>query len=74
MKHLGFAYNPTSEMALQLRERALGWCARHDITAWAEPAVPELLVAIAEAEARIEIMPSFVTEAETSVLLPEMFW
>lgn len=38
MKHLGFAYNPTSEMALQLRERALGWCTRHDITAWAEPA------------------------------------
>lgn len=38
MKRLGFAYNPTSEMALELRERALGWCSRHDLAAWAEPA------------------------------------
>jgi NAD+ kinase len=38
MKRIGFAYNPTSEMALELRERALGWCAQHDLDAWASEA------------------------------------
>ena len=37
MKRLGFAYNPTSEVAVELRERALGWCAQHAMEAWAQP-------------------------------------
>jgi len=37
MKRIGFAYNPTSEMAVELRERALGWCAQHGVEAWARP-------------------------------------
>ena len=32
---LGFAYNPTSEAALELRERAAGWCRMHDVAHWA---------------------------------------
>ncbi len=39
MKRLGFAYNPTSEQAVELRERALGWCDQHGLEAWARPAV-----------------------------------
>ena len=35
---LGFAVNPTSESAVGLRERALGWCAVHGIEAWAAEA------------------------------------
>ena len=38
MKRIGFAYNPTQESALELRERALGWCEVRDIDAWAVPA------------------------------------
>jgi NAD+ kinase len=38
VKRLGFAYNPTSEMAVELREQALGWCSRRGLAAWAEPA------------------------------------
>ena len=37
MKRIGFAYNPTSEMAVELRERALGWCQQHGVQAWARP-------------------------------------
>jgi len=37
VKRLGFAYNPTSEMAVELRERALGWCSQHGVEAWARP-------------------------------------
>ncbi|MCI0344768.1 MAG: NAD(+)/NADH kinase, partial [Chloroflexi bacterium] len=32
---LGFAYNPTAEAALDLRERAAGWCATRGIEHWA---------------------------------------
>jgi NAD+ kinase len=32
---LGFAYNPTNEAALELRERATGWCAVRGVDAWA---------------------------------------
>jgi NAD+ kinase len=32
---LGFAYNPTNEAALELRERAMGWCAVRGVEAWA---------------------------------------
>lgn len=38
MKRLGFAFNPTSEAALELRDRALGWCHVRGIDAWASPA------------------------------------
>jgi NAD+ kinase len=34
---IGFAYNPTSEAALELRERAAGWCSMHGIGHWAAP-------------------------------------
>ena len=35
---IGFAYNPTSEDALELRERAAGWCRMHGMEQWAAPA------------------------------------
>ncbi len=38
MHRLGFAYNPTSEAALELRERAAGWCAVHGVAQWAAQA------------------------------------
>ncbi len=38
VKRIGFAYNPTSEDALELRERAAGWCRMHGVEQWAAPA------------------------------------
>ena len=38
MKRIGFAYNPTNEQALELRERATGWCAMRGVESWASPA------------------------------------
>ncbi len=38
MKRIGFAYNPTQEAALELRERGMGWCSVNGIDAWAAPA------------------------------------
>jgi NAD+ kinase len=38
MRRLGFAFNPTSDSAVELRQRALAWCATRDVDAWAEPA------------------------------------
>jgi NAD+ kinase len=38
VKRVGFAYNPTSEAALELRERAGGWCRMHGIDQWAAQA------------------------------------
>jgi NAD+ kinase len=35
---LGFAYNPTSEAAVELRERAAGWCQRRGADHWAAQA------------------------------------
>jgi NAD+ kinase len=35
---IGFAYNPTIEQALELRERAAGWCRMHGVEQWAAPA------------------------------------
>ena len=35
---IGFAYNPTSEAAVELRERAAGWCRMHGIDHWAAQA------------------------------------
>ena len=33
----GFAYNPTNDAALELRERAAGWCRMHGVEQWAAP-------------------------------------
>lgn len=38
LDRIGFAYNPTKEAALELRERAEGWCALRGIDHWAAPA------------------------------------
>jgi NAD+ kinase len=38
IRRIGFAYNPTIEDALELRERAAGWCRMHGIEQWASPA------------------------------------
>jgi NAD+ kinase len=38
MRRLGFAFNPTSDSAVELRERALAWCGTREVDAWAEPA------------------------------------
>ncbi len=37
MNRLGFAFNPTSPMALELRDRGLAWCAANAVPAWASP-------------------------------------
>jgi NAD+ kinase len=37
VKRIGFAYNPTNEQALELRERATGWCSVRGIDSWAAP-------------------------------------
>jgi NAD+ kinase len=38
MTRIGFAYNPTSEAAIELRERAAGWCLMRGIDHWASQA------------------------------------
>jgi len=38
LERVGFAYNPTKEAALELRERAEGWCQVRGIAHWAAPA------------------------------------
>jgi len=38
LERIGFAYNPTKEAALDLRERAEGWCQLRGISHWAAPA------------------------------------
>ena len=38
LDRIGFAYNPTKEAALELRERAEGWCQMRGIAHWAAPA------------------------------------
>jgi NAD+ kinase len=38
VKRLGFAFNPTMDTAVVLRERALAWCAATGIDAWAAAA------------------------------------
>ncbi len=35
VRRIGFAYNPTNEAAVELRERAEGWCRMHGIEHWA---------------------------------------
>lgn len=38
VRRIGFAYNPTKEQALELRERAGGWCQMRGLDHWAAPA------------------------------------
>ncbi|HET7702244.1 MAG TPA: NAD(+)/NADH kinase [Candidatus Limnocylindrales bacterium] len=38
VQRMGFAYNPTNEAAIELRERAAGWCRMHGIDHWASQA------------------------------------
>jgi NAD+ kinase len=38
IRRIGFAYNPTSDAAIELRERAAGWVAVHGIDQWASAA------------------------------------
>ena len=38
VQRIGFAYNPTNELALELRDRAAGWCRMRGIDEWASPA------------------------------------
>ncbi|MHB8893068.1 MAG: NAD(+)/NADH kinase [Candidatus Limnocylindrales bacterium] len=38
VRRIGFAYNPTNEQALELRERAGGWCQVRGVDHWAAPA------------------------------------
>jgi NAD+ kinase len=47
LDRIGFAYNPTKEAALELRERAEGWCQLRGISHWAAPA-GELAAVVAE--------------------------
>jgi len=38
LARMGFAYNPTNDAAIELRERAEGWCRMHRIECWAAEA------------------------------------
>ena len=40
-RRIGFAYNPTIEAAVELRERAAGWIEMHGLQQWAAPAADE---------------------------------
>ena len=34
LQRVGFAYNPTNALAMELAERAVGWCEVHGIAHW----------------------------------------
>ena len=38
VQRIGFAYNPTSDPAVALRDRAVGWADAHGVRQWAAPA------------------------------------
>ena len=38
INRIGFAYNPTNDAAVDLRERAAGWCRMHGVEQWAAQA------------------------------------
>jgi NAD+ kinase len=38
VRRLGLAYNPTNDAAIELRERAAGWCVMRGVDHWAAPA------------------------------------
>jgi len=41
LRRIGFAYNPTSDAAVELRERATGWAAMRNLDHWATTAADE---------------------------------
>lgn len=45
LRRIGFAYNPTSDAAIEVRERAAGWCRKRRVDQWAHAAadLPHLL-------------------------------
>lgn len=47
MTRLGFAFNPTNDAAIALRERAIAWCEAHSVAVWAAPS-GELETLVAE--------------------------
>lgn len=49
IRRIGFAYNPTKDAAIELRERAAGWCRIHGLDHWA--------AAAGDAEALVEQLP-----------------
>jgi NAD+ kinase len=55
LAHVGFAFNPTSEASLALRDRALVWCAANAVDAWAQAAADggALAAAMPDAQALI---------------------
>jgi NAD+ kinase len=55
LARLGFAFNPTSEASLALRDRALAWCSANSVRAWAQAAADRdaLGAAMPEAEALV---------------------
>jgi NAD+ kinase len=38
VRRIGFAYNPTSDAAVELRDRAVAWAQAHGVAEWAAPA------------------------------------
>lgn len=45
MLRIGFAFNPTREQTIALRDRAIAWCDEHDIKSWsAESSATDVLV------------------------------
>ncbi len=52
VRRFGFAYNPTTEAALELRERVAGWCAVRGFAHWDLPAgdLDALLAALPETD------------------------
>ncbi len=38
VRRIGFVYNPSNELALELRERGAGWCRMRGVDQWAAPA------------------------------------
>lgn len=55
IRRLGFAYNPTTDAALDLRERVAGWCAVRRIAHWELPAGEQdaLVAALPDTDALI---------------------
>ena len=55
IRRFGFAYNPTSDAAAELRERVAGWCAARGYAHWAAPAgaTDDLVARLPETDALV---------------------
>ena len=55
VRRFGLAYNPTSEPAIELRERVAGWCAARGFDHWAAPAgaTDDLMARLPDADALV---------------------